>query len=147
MNVPLPAATPVYQYGGFWIRLAASVIDGIVLAAASALLGALTGLDFFDSDPDNFDWTVNGIELAMGWLYEALLTSSARGATLGKMAVGLRVVTENGERLSFLRASGRYFAKIVSMVILFIGYIMVAFTDRKRALHDMIAGTLVIKID
>ena len=87
------------------------------------------------------------LQVVINWLYEALLTSSERGATLGKMAVGLRVVTEQGERISFLRATGRYFAKYVSALILGIGFLMVAFTDRKRGLHDMIAGTLVIKTD
>ncbi len=63
------------------------------------------------------------------------------------MAVGLRVVTAQGERLSFLRATARFFAECASAFILFIGFIMVAFTDRKRGLHDMIAGTLVIKYE
>lgn len=81
----------------------------------------------------------------IGWLYFALMESSERGATLGKMALGLRVVTSDGQRLSFLNATGRYFAKIISAIILFIGFIMIGFTDRKRGLHDMIAGTLVIK--
>ena len=82
----------------------------------------------------------------LGWLYFALMESSERGATVGKMALGLRVVTSNGQRLSFMNATGRYFAKIISAIILGIGYLMIAFTDRKRGLHDMIAGTLVIKV-
>jgi uncharacterized RDD family membrane protein YckC len=61
------------------------------------------------------------------------------------MAMGLRVVDEQGNRISFGRATGRFFAKFVSGIILLLGYIMVAFTERKRALHDMMAGTLVIK--
>jgi len=143
------AAQPqiIYRYGGFWIRAVAAVIDGLVLSLACAVIGGITGLDFFSSDPDNFDLTAAAIELTMGWLYEALMTSSERGATLGKMAVGLRIVTDDGQRMSFLRATGRYFAKFVSAFTLGIGFIMAAFTDRKRALHDMIAGTLVIKVD
>ena len=69
-----------------------------------------------------------------------------RGATVGKMAVGLRVVTDQGERLDFVHATGRSFAKFVSAIILCIGFIMVAFTERKRGLHDMIASTLVVKV-
>jgi uncharacterized RDD family membrane protein YckC len=61
------------------------------------------------------------------------------------MAVGLRVVTDQGDRLSFLNATGRFFAKFISTIIFCIGFIMVAFTDRKRGLHDIIASTLVIK--
>ena len=82
----------------------------------------------------------------ISWLYFALLENSERGATVGKMAMGLRVVTSDGQRLSFLNATGRYFAKILSAIILCIGFIMIGFTDKKRGLHDMIAGTLVIKV-
>lgn len=156
-NAPPPPAWPdapgvaqpsaIYRYGGFWIRVVAALIDGIVLTIFFAVIGAVSGLDFFSSDPEHFDFRASAIQIAINWLYEALLTSSERGATLGKMAVGLRIVTEQGARLSFLRATGRYFAKYVSALILGIGFLMVAFTDRKRGLHDMIAGTLVIKTD
>ena len=74
------------------------------------------------------------------------MESSERGATVGKMAMGLRVVTSDGQRLSFMNATGRYFAKIISAIILGIGFLMIAFTDKKRGLHDMIASTLVIKV-
>ena len=92
---------------------------------------------------------MGGLELVavvVTWLYFALMESSARGATVGKLILGLRVVDDQGARISFLRATGRFFAKIISGIILLIGYIMAAFTDRKRALHDIIAGTLVVKI-
>ena len=74
------------------------------------------------------------------------MESSARGATVGKLALGLRVVRDDGARLSFLRATGRHFPKIIitPLIPLAIGYLMAAFTDRKRALHDIIADTLVI---
>jgi uncharacterized RDD family membrane protein YckC len=156
-NAPPPPAWPsppgagqspkIYRYGGFWIRVVAALIDGIVLTITFAVIGAVSGLDFFSSDPEHFDSRAVALQVVLNWLYEALLTSSERGATLGKMAVGLRIVTEQGERLSFLRATGRYFAKYVSALILGVGFLMVAFTDRKRGLHDMIAGTVVIKTD
>jgi len=79
------------------------------------------------------------------WIYEAAMESSSKQATLGKMALGLKVTDEQGGRISFARATGRYFAKIISGMILFIGYIMAGFTARKQALHDMIAGTLVTR--
>jgi len=79
------------------------------------------------------------------WIYEATLESSSRQATLGKMAMGLRVTDEQGRRISFARATARYFSKILSGMILFIGYIMAGFTARKQALHDLIAGTLVTR--
>ena len=132
-------------YGGFWIRVMAYIIDGILLTIVYGIVARLLGIDVFESDWKHYDPMSNLISLVIGWLYFALLESSERGATVGKMAMGLRVVTSDGRRLSFMNATGRYFAKILSAIILFIGFIMVAFTDRKRGLHDMIAGTLVIK--
>ena len=79
------------------------------------------------------------------WLYAALMESSARQATLGKMMIGVVVTDTEGNRLSFGRASARYFAKFVSVITLMIGFIMAAFTKRKQALHDIMAGTLVIR--
>jgi Tfp pilus assembly major pilin PilA len=75
------------------------------------------------------------------------MQSSSRQATLGKMALGIKVTSAEGERISFLRATGRYFATILSGLILMIGYLLAAFTQRKQALHDMIAGTLVVRAD
>ena len=83
--------------------------------------------------------------LAMDWLYFAVLESSVRGATVGKTIMGLRVLTGRGERMTFLRATGRFFSKFVSGMAFCIGFIMIAFTDRKRGMHDMIANTVVIK--
>jgi uncharacterized RDD family membrane protein YckC len=80
------------------------------------------------------------------WLYFAGLESSARQATIGKSVMALRVTNLEGRRLSFGHATGRFFAKIVTGMIPFaIGYIMAAFTERKQALHDLIAATLVLK--
>ena len=79
------------------------------------------------------------------WIYEALMESSSRQATVGKIALGLKVTDLEGKRISFSRASGRVFGKYISAMIFFIGYIMAGFTERKQALHDMIAGTLVVR--
>jgi uncharacterized RDD family membrane protein YckC len=131
-------------YGGFWLRVVAYIIDAIVLSIPSAILGGIVGFSIIY----NGSGMAGGTHLAsvvIAWLYFALMESSQRGATLGKMAVGLRVVTDQGRRLSFANATGRYFAKFVSAIILGIGFIMVAFTERKRGLHDMIASTLVVK--
>ena len=140
-----PAATTV-AYGGFWIRLVAYIIDAILLGIVGGVLMSLFGVSWMNPDFEHYDPTVNIVSFVIGWLYFALLESSERGATLGKMAMGLRVVTGDGQRLSFLNATGRYFAKILSAIIFCIGFIMIAFTDRKRGLHDMIANTLVIKV-
>ena len=123
------------EYGGFWIRVVAAIIDGIVLAVIQFILNLFV---------DDFA-ARNLINTVVGWLYYAGLESSARQATLGTMALGLAVTDLQGNRISFLRATGRYFAKILSALILLIGFIMVAFTEKKQGLHDMIAGTLVVK--
>jgi len=87
---------------------------------------------------------VETLFLCTAWIYEAAMESSSKQATLGKMALGLKVTDEQGRRISFARATARYFSKFIS-AILFIGYIMAGFTARKQALHDMIAGTLVTR--
>ncbi len=140
-----PGSTSV-GYGGFWLRVVAYILDGILLSIATGILGFLTGTRIDTADFAHFDYTTNVGSLVIGWLYFSLMESSQRGATVGKMAVGLRVVTDQGQRLSFGNATGRYFAKFISAIILFVGFIMVAFTDRKRGLHDMIASTLVVKV-
>ena len=83
--------------------------------------------------------------LLITWFYYALMQSSARQATVGKMVLGLKVTDINGDRLTFARASLRYFSKILSNLFLMIGYIMAGFTEKKQALHDMIANTYVVR--
>ena len=141
-----PMAASQVAYGGFWIRFVAYIIDAILLSIVGGVLGAIFGVSLMDTDWDHYNPTLNIVSVAIAWLYFALLESSERGATVGKMAMGLRVVTNDGQRLSFLNATGRYFAKILSAIILCIGFIMIGFTERKRGLHDMIANTLVIKV-
>lgn len=77
------------------------------------------------------------------WLYEALMTSSSKQATVGKIALGLRVTDLQGNRISFGRASGRHFSKYVSQLLLFVGFLIQPFTPKRQALHDIMAGTLV----
>ncbi len=133
-----PAATPalsvdVTAYAGFWLRVAAAIIDACVISIGSVILWIIT----FGSVPIGI--------IPIGWLYEALMTSSEWQATLGKRVMSIVVTGVNGGRITFLRATARHFAKYISAFLLFIGYIMVAFTPKKQALHDMIAETLVIK--
>jgi uncharacterized RDD family membrane protein YckC len=84
------------------------------------------------------------IGIGLPWLYEALMVSSSKQATLGKLLLGIVVTDLAGNRVSFARASGRYFGKILSQMVLYIGFLMAAFTEKKQALHDMIAGCLVL---
>ncbi len=120
-------------YGGFWKRAVALLIDGIILVIIGALVNLILA-----------DWLASTIGLFLGWAYFAGMESSERQATIGKSAMGMYVADMNGQRISFLRATGRYFAKILSALILFIGYIMAGFTARKQALHDILANTLVL---
>jgi uncharacterized RDD family membrane protein YckC len=85
------------------------------------------------------------LDIVVGWLYFALQESSAAQATLGKRLLGIRVTDTLGNRLTFGRATGRHFGKIVSGLILGIGYIMAGFTEKKQALHDIMAETLVTR--
>jgi uncharacterized RDD family membrane protein YckC len=142
-----PSGAPQVRYGGFWLRVVAYIIDAIVLNIVLWLLTVITGLRLISyTATDHLEPLPILAPLVVNWLYFALMESSQRGATIGKMALGLRVVTDQGQRLSFARATGRYFAKFISALILGIGFLMVAFTERKRGLHDMIASTLVVKV-
>jgi len=85
------------------------------------------------------------VSLVIGWIYSAGLESSVKQATLGKMALGMRVTDLAGRRISFGRATGRHFAKILSVLILGIGFLMVAFSEKKQGLHDKVAETLVMR--
>ena len=158
------AAVPRVEYAGFWVRFLAFLIDNAVMGIGFVLilipLIFLTGLGGFISEihPDE-DMNDVGIFMLFGllflaatvsllwtWLYHALMESSEWQATVGKRLLGLVVTDMAGRRVSFGRATGRHFAKIITnMVPAFIGYIMAGFTERKQALHDMIAGCLVLR--
>ncbi len=129
------------NYAGFWRRFIASVVDSILL---TVVFNALTWLAFSESLKSN-QTLLFVITIIPTWLYYALLESSAKQGTLGKIILGMKVVDYSNQRISFARATGRYFSKIISFVILMIGFIMVAFTSRKQGLHDIMAGTVVIK--
>ena len=135
------------KYGGFWIRVAASMIDFIVLLIPNLLIPfLLKATSSSENELYMFVLNAEGVILTsiLDWAYCAVLHSSTWQATVGKKAVGLKVVDENGNRISFGRATVRYFASLLSALILCIGYMMVGWTSRKQGLHDMIAGTLVV---
>jgi len=129
------------NYAGIWRRFGAFIIDSIILSVALNFIFWIFGYKV---------WVGGGIVsflfgLVANWLYYALLESSLRQATIGKMALGIKVVDYEGKRISFARATARYFSRFISAIILLIGYLMIAFTKRKQALHDIIAKTLVVK--
>lgn len=143
-------------YAGFWKRAAAYFIDSVITGIAGGVLGGLIGgvmgaMLLSGGDMANsgssllaIQGVANLIGLILGVAYFAGFHASASMATLGKMAIGIKVVRSNGERISFLRGMGRYFALFVSAITLFIGFFMAGFTERKRALHDMLCDTVVV---
>ena len=153
-----PAAPPYSaptQYAGFWRRLAAFLIDGLLLGAAWFITivviipinSAITGVDAEeapDSTAAGIVFLSFGLAFILGWIYYAAMESSAKRATLGKMALGILVSDMKGRRVSFGRATGRYFSRIVSALILCIGYLIIAFTEKKQGLHDIMADCLVV---
>lgn len=150
-----PAAGQATRYANFGLRLLAVILDAIVTGIVGVLLGAMLGLmaglggamtgvhDAAVFGAMNLLGFLSGT--AAGWLYEALMVSSSYQATLGKMAVGIIVTDMQGRRISFLRATGRYFGKFVSSMLMMIGYLIQPFTEKRQALHDMMAGCLVLR--
>ena len=136
------------NYAGFWKRFAATVIDRIILFILVTILQPVVmnvGLLFEDLDAflELAIW-FNIVAALTYWIYFAAFEASSKQATPGKMAFGIKVTDLNGRRIGFGKATGRFFGKIVSMVILFIGCIMIAFAEKKQGLHDKMAGCLVV---
>jgi uncharacterized RDD family membrane protein YckC len=164
---PQVVPTPTVTYAGFWWRFLAWIIDDFIISFVNFILifpvAIVMGLSFagmanhggFGYHQDwlgmagstfSFIFYAVFISTCSKWLYWSLMESSKYQATLGKMAVGAKVTDLQGRRISFGRATGRYFGKIISGMILYIGYMMAGFTEKKQALHDMMADTLVIKV-
>lgn len=147
------AATDL-RYAGFWYRLLAWVVDYVLALIVTLvivlpigfvyglmMMGSATGPEIeAGAEPLG---QVFGILIA--WLYWTVFESSGWQATPGKRMLGLRVTDQDGRRIGFGRANARYWSKILSTLILFIGFLMVAFTRRKQGLHDLIASTLVLR--
>jgi uncharacterized RDD family membrane protein YckC len=151
----VPAVVSQVIYAGFWRRAAAYVFDilllGLVLDPLILQpLVARSGIspnEFSQFPPTHFRQVI-AIQLLfgfVGWLYWAVLESSPWRATLGKKLFGIEVTDLYGRRISFARATGRHFAKNISLLMIGIGFLMAGFTEKKQALHDMLAGCLVIK--
>jgi len=155
-----PPAQAVYSpYGGFWIRVVAALLDGVIVGAVTVPLGLIfllpSILKIIQAAEHNqepaielfvpFFFLIPAVVLGV-WLYEALLTSSSWQGTVGKRVLRLKVTDLAGNKISFARATGRFFAKLLFRLILTsLVYIVVAFTERKQGLHDLVAGTLVMK--
>jgi len=160
-----PNAGPLTQavgtgavYAGFWLRFVAWVIDLFLSSAAAipvALLGAIPYLFFANEAEGDPNEIMHGISAAYtavyafavvsaGWFYFIIFECSKLQATPGKLALGLKVTDEHGDRITFPRSAARTASKILSTATMMIGYILAGLTPRKQALHDLIAGCLVI---
>ncbi len=163
--LPQTTAAALEDHAGFWKRVAAYILDAIVLYIPQMLIEKAFGGDAAKEalkqasldavgNPDammaanmhyySTMWPAMLLIVVMGVLYFTLCESSAWQGTLGKLALGIRVTDRQGKRISFPRALGRYFAKFLSAIILGIGFLMVAWTQRKQGLHDIICDTLVL---
>ena len=141
-------------YAGFWVRFCAVVIDTVVIGLAGVILAIITVIAIVLVSPDTFlDTLLNPVFDILAQLvgniggaaYFVFMHSSSKQATLGKMALGLKVTDLDGERIGVGKSFLRLIGTVVSAVLLMIGYLMVAFTERKQGLHDKIAGTLVVR--
>jgi len=141
---PSPQAPPVnvgsMQYAGFWRRAAAFLLDGLFINLLAIPLVALSY--FLESEVHVL--LLNIPVLILVWLYHALLESGPHQATWGKRIMSLVVSDMQGQRPSFGRTSGRFFSSILSILILYLGYFMSLFTERRQTLHDKLAGTVVL---
>jgi len=163
--LPQTTAAALEDYAGFWKRVAAYLLDAIILYIPQMLIEKAFGGDAAKAalqqasldavgNPDAMMaanmhyyatmWPAMLLIVVLGVLYFTVCESSAWQGTLGKLALGIRVTDMEGRRISFPRALGRYFAKFLSAIILGVGFLMVAWTQRKQGLHDMVCGTLVL---
>lgn len=139
-------------YAGFWKRVAAYLIDSMIVGMIGGLIGGMVGgilgAAMFRSEAPAGLLAIQAVaqllSLAAGATYFGWFHASSHQATPGKMAIGIKVTRGDGQRIGFWRGFGRYFALIVSSLTLCIGFMMAGFTERKRALHDMMCDTLVV---
>ncbi len=147
MIQPMPPAAPVLtvelDYAGFWRRAAAYLIDSVLLGGVELMLATsafvLAGNDIHALA------NVSPVSAAIAWAYFAIFESSPARGTPGKLAFGLSVGDVHGDPITFRRASVRNALKAVSWLVLGLGFVLAAFTPRKQALHDLLAGTLVLR--
>jgi uncharacterized RDD family membrane protein YckC len=141
-------------YAGFWLRLVAAIIDYFVLiiptfaiVVVAVMLGVeLPDVPFGTFPPMRIFLPLEAMFLMVHWVYFATMESSVWQGTLGKRALKLGVLDGQGRRISFGRASGRFFGKVLSGMTFLLGYVMAGFTEKKQALHDILADCIVVKM-
>lgn len=150
----------VAEHAGFWKRVAATLIDLVIMSILAYALGWMPGTVLITekmarqmaTDRTMREAYTGGLQaiaylsfIIVSWLYYVVMESSSKQATVGKLALEIKVTDLNGSRIGFGKANARFFAEILSNLTMGIGYLMVAFTRRKQGLHDLVAGTLVVR--
>ena len=130
------------KYAGFWLRTAAFILDGIILYIPRTIIYWLSIASNISPNPEQTGALVN---LLITWAYFAILPSCPLQATLGMKICGLRVCDYDYQKISFSKSALRSIGMFVSVIILMVGCIIVAFTQKKQALHDFMTKTYVIK--
>ena len=134
---------PLSTHPGFWRRAIAFLIDSFIIGISSTIVCLIVSAagvhSIFASDG------ISTVNFLVGILYFAILESSSLQGTLGKQMLGMKVTDMNGDRISFLRAAGRYLGMILSFLTLYIGFLMCIWTKNKQCLHDKVAGCLINK--
>jgi uncharacterized RDD family membrane protein YckC len=134
-------------YAGIIRRLIAGIIDVMLILASAQIVYLIISIAGLTRNLTNgqTELVTDFLSFIIGWVYYAQMESSTYQATIGKQILQISVTRLDGERLSFARASARYFAKLLSTVTFFVGYLMAGFTEKKQALHDKIAKTVVVQ--
>ena len=125
------------HYGGFWIRYVASLLDGLIISMPVNIIAfviSITGA------------TLISYVVVLASIMLVIYLEGNKGGTPGKLILGLRIVNQQGNYIGIPRAILRYIAKILSAIIMGIGFLMIAFTEKKQGLHDKIAKTFVVKV-
>jgi uncharacterized RDD family membrane protein YckC len=136
------------DYASIGNRIIAAILDGIILIFINFIVGMVLTITINQSSStsdESLNSLNNLINILISYGYIAYLMSSESQATLGQMAMGIKVTDENGNRITFVAATIRYFMSLVSGIILAIGYLMALFNDKKQTLHDLVAKTVVLK--
>ena len=139
-------------YAGFWLRLVAALVDALVMFIPFCFIAFIvTVVVKFVSATKGYEpasailTVLPPVTIVAAWLYFAVMESSPWQATLGKKLLGLYVTDIKGQRLSLIRATGRTFAKYLSAVTAGVGYLLCGFTEKKQALHDIVASCVVLR--
>jgi uncharacterized RDD family membrane protein YckC len=120
-------------YAGFWQRFLAGIIDSIILIVIEVILIFIPIIGWI-------------LSLFVTWLYFAIQHSSTKQATFGMRALDIKITNENHGKIGFWRATGNFYLTVISALVVFIGFLMIAFTSRKQGFHNLISRTLCIKI-